>query len=562
MKKRWMTMVLILMIVLTSTNLFAYGTEFSDMPADWSREALEHAVANGLLLGDEGKIRAGDNLTRAQMAAIVNRSFGAVETASLAQFSDVPSNAWYFVEMAKAVKMGTFVGSGDRLNPDLYITREEAFLVLARAFHLFGGPTGALDRFADSESVSPWAVDGVSSLVASSYISGSDGQIKPKEYITRAEFAQMMFNLLKNYISAPGTYINDFQGNVMINAPGVVLKNLTITGNLFLGENVGQENVRLEGVTIPVALGDYFPIKENTEYIYQGVGNEFASYRSFMEYYDEDQRQMRVDNGGTVMAQVIEIKDGKVVRTYSEGEIYHRENFLNSTSLNEEPLLIEPLIAGNSWTLNDGRTRSINRTATVVDTPSGNYVSIEVFTVGDFGTVRDYYVKNIGLVKSVFTTGGEEVSSSLETVKSGSPRMEQINFYYPDLDAGKYYYKRQTVHFPTNGVTGDILGAMYKLKPAGISGIVFSPGTQINSLRLNENRIVEIDLNQAFLSEMNAGALYESMILKSIANTFAQYHGAEEIILTLEGKPYASGHLEMMEGETIPADFLNVQEIN
>jgi hypothetical protein len=73
---------------------------------------------------------------------------------------------------------------------------------------------------------------------------------------------------------------------------------------------------------------------------------------------------------------------------------------------------------------------------------------------------------------------------------------------------------------------------------------------------------VEIDLNQAFLSEMNAGALYESMILTSIANTFAQYMGAEEIILTIDGRLYASGHLEMMEGETISVDFSNTQEIN
>lgn len=585
MKKKWMIRVLVLIMALASSNMLAGAAEFSDMPADWSTEALEHAVANGLLVGDDGQIRAGDNLTRAQMATIVNRSFGAVETASLNQYSDVSANAWYYVEMAKAVKMGTFVGSGDQLDPDRNITREEAFLVLARAFKLFGGPSSALNKFSDKANVSPWAVDGVSSLVVAGYVAGSDGQINPKQYITRAEFAQMMFNLLKNYVHAPGNYSNDFQGNVMVNSSGVVLKDLKINGDLILGEGVGAGTVTLDGVSVTgrtvirshegslaitgaaqdsslLSIEDYFPMKENTEYIYEGIGNEYASYRSFVEYYDEDQIQMRVDNGGTVMAQVTQISNGKAERTFSEGETYHRENFLNSAGSDGETLLMEPLVAGTSWTLLDGRTRSISHTSKIVNTPSGSHVCIEVITEGEFGTVRDYYSKNIGLVKTIFTTGGEEVSSSLSMVKSGIPRVEQINFYYPDLDSGTYYFERREIHFPTNGVTGDILAAAYKILPAGVSGKVFPSGTQINRLSLNEDRIVEIDLNQAFLSEMNAGALYESMILTSIANTFAQYMGAEEVLLTLDGNLYASGHLELMEGETIKTDFSNTQEID
>ena len=62
---------------------------FPDMPSDWSTQALQNAVNNGLLNGIDGKIAAGENLTRAQMAAIVTRAFGTNGKANISSFGDV-----------------------------------------------------------------------------------------------------------------------------------------------------------------------------------------------------------------------------------------------------------------------------------------------------------------------------------------------------------------------------------------------------------------------------------------------------------------------------------------
>ncbi|HZK61455.1 MAG TPA: S-layer homology domain-containing protein [Anaerovoracaceae bacterium] len=71
---------------------------FSDMPSNWSTKALENAVNNGLLVGDNGKIMPNDNLTRAQMATVVNRAFGTTKKVSLSSYTDVAANAWYYDE--------------------------------------------------------------------------------------------------------------------------------------------------------------------------------------------------------------------------------------------------------------------------------------------------------------------------------------------------------------------------------------------------------------------------------------------------------------------------------
>lgn len=250
MKKKKLALFLSLIMVLSVFPMTVFASEFTDMPNNWSTPALEKAVANGLLKGDKGKIRAEDNLTRAEMATIVNRSFQSNKVSSLKAFKDLAPGDWYYEEMGKAVGMGIFKGTGDKLKPRENITREEAFLVLARAFKISEVKKGVLDKFSDKDSISTWAKDGVSALVSAGYIAGSKGQINPKEDITRAEFAQIMDNLLKTYITKAGQYTEDYKGNVMINKAGVTLKGNTLDGDLIIGDGVGDGEITLDDVTI------------------------------------------------------------------------------------------------------------------------------------------------------------------------------------------------------------------------------------------------------------------------------------------------------------------------
>ena len=42
---------------------------------------------------------------------------------------------------------------------------------------------------------------------------------------------------------------------------------------------------------------------------------------------------------------------------------------------------------------------------------------------------------------------------------------------------------------------------------------------------------------------MNAGSGGENLILQSIVNTFGNYYGVEKVCLTVDNKPYESGHI-------------------
>ena len=224
---------------------------FTDMPNNWSTAALQNAVDNGLLKGDNGRLRPGDNLTRAELASIINRAFGATAKADLTGYQDVSEKTWYYEEMGKALQMGTFQGGGDGLlRPRDSITRQEVFVVIARAFKLINDSGTNLNGFADQAKISSWAKPAAAALVDAGYIQGSNGRLNPKENITRAEFAKIMDSMLSGYINSPGAVEEVPGGNVMINVPGVTLKNLAVKGDLIIGDGVGEGNVSLENVTI------------------------------------------------------------------------------------------------------------------------------------------------------------------------------------------------------------------------------------------------------------------------------------------------------------------------
>jgi len=313
----------------------------------------------------------------------------------------------------------------------------------------------------------------------------------------------------------------------------------------------------------PVILNiqDYFPIKGNTRYVYEGKGNEYAAYNVYIDYISGGKIQQRVDNGGSVMANVIELKNGKLTRLFSRGEAYYRENFLQTEGNENEILLMEPLVKGTTWALKDSSRRTITNISADITTPLGNYKAIEVTTEDPNGKTIDYYAKDVGLVKSVFSSGEMEVSSSLSKIEEGVSLLQKVNFYYPNVDNNKLYYESKDINFKTNDITKQELEKAYKEVVRNNIGKVFTENTKINSLYLNKDNMVYIDLNNAFLTGMNTGALYEKLILQSIGNTFGQYFNSEKVVLTIDNNLYASGHTTMKKGQYIKVNYENSVEI-
>lgn len=246
--KNTIAMVLAGAMLLPSNAFAADLSQYRDFPNDWSAKSLEQAIDDGLLNGSNGRIDGQGLLTRAQMAAIVSRAFGAAKTASLDDYRDVLPSAWYYSDMGKAVKMGAFQGANGLLNPDAPITREEAFTVLARAFALEGGGSATLKDFVDGGTVSSWASESVAALVAGGYVNGANGMLNLKNNITRAEFAKVITGMAASYVGAEGVSGKTVEGNMIVRESGASLSGMTINGDLIIADSA--DKVSLDGVKV------------------------------------------------------------------------------------------------------------------------------------------------------------------------------------------------------------------------------------------------------------------------------------------------------------------------
>ena len=231
------------------------ATDFKDYDRSaWYAEAVSAAVDNGLLYGKSSTIiDPNGDMTRAEMAAIINRSFGCYKAADISQYKDVSKSKWYYKDVALAVQMGTYNGrSSSSMAPDAPITREEAMTVVARALELDYDAFAKTDlsKFSDRDKISTWALPYVRAMVGADYIHGRTKGLEPLDNITRAEFAQIFYNIIGTYIVSKGTYDKDIKGSVLIRTDDVELKNLTVDGDLIIGCGAADGKIVLDNVIV------------------------------------------------------------------------------------------------------------------------------------------------------------------------------------------------------------------------------------------------------------------------------------------------------------------------
>ena len=209
---------------------------------------------NGLLYGKSSTvIDPNGAMTRAEMAAIINRSFGCYKTADISQYKDVSKDKWYYKDVALAVQMGTYNGrSASSMAPDAPISRQEAMTVVARALELDYDAYAKTDltAFSDRGKISDWALPYVRAMVGADYIHGRGKVLAPLDNITRAEFAQIFHNIIGSYITVKGTYDKDIKGSVLIRTDDVELKGLTVDGDLIIGCGAADGKIVLDNVTV------------------------------------------------------------------------------------------------------------------------------------------------------------------------------------------------------------------------------------------------------------------------------------------------------------------------
>jgi len=181
----------------------AEPTKFNDVKETaWYYDAVNYAVANGLMNGVGNNNFAPESpMTRAMLVTVLWRYENCPE-AKASSFTDLTAD-WYKDAVAWAAENGIVNGVGDgRFAPNGNITREQMAAILYRYAQkkaLDVTKRDDLKSFPDAGSVSAYARDAIAWAVAEKIIGGSDGKLLPQGNATRAQVATILMRFIEKF---------------------------------------------------------------------------------------------------------------------------------------------------------------------------------------------------------------------------------------------------------------------------------------------------------------------------------------------------------------------------
>ncbi len=185
----------------SNTEPVDYTVKFEDLSdAEWASEAIKYLAKKGVLTGkNEKEFCPNQNVTREEFTKIIISALELSDEKSSNRFHDVESGRWSEKYISSAVHLGIVSGVTDvEFMPETPITREQMAAIIYRALMIFDKSTGQRIVFDDDSQISDFAKDAVQYLAGRGIISGVGNNIfSPKAYVTRAQAAKIVYELLK-----------------------------------------------------------------------------------------------------------------------------------------------------------------------------------------------------------------------------------------------------------------------------------------------------------------------------------------------------------------------------
>ena len=236
---------MLIMFLLLPSVSFAY----TDVAGHWAERNIENLSNINVIKGySDGTFKPDDYITRAELITIVNRLLKNTEK-SYKYIPDVTSADWFSDEIRKAIYSGIVQGNDmGMIRPNDFITREEAVLILQRAF-VKELPAYNTISYKDINEVSEWSKGAYYTFINLGYISGyEDNTIRPKANITRAEMVKIINNIFAEIVFL-GNYTDELHGNMLVSGEKTKLTDVIIDGDLVITEGT-KGNVELDNVAI------------------------------------------------------------------------------------------------------------------------------------------------------------------------------------------------------------------------------------------------------------------------------------------------------------------------
>ncbi|MBR5903487.1 MAG: S-layer homology domain-containing protein, partial [Clostridia bacterium] len=260
--------VLLLLPVLALAFCLPAMAAYTDTANHWGESAITEWSQAGIVQGANGLFRPDDPITRAELATVITRLLKLTESAPNT-YTDLPAGAWYEQAVLCCVQAGIMKGDGGGIiRPSDNVTRQEAIVMLGRAWGISESASKDLSRFSDGALTADWAKGYVRSFVDLGYIKGvGENMLAPTGNINRASVVTILSNAIASYVSTPGEFSMSpgNQGIVLVCAKdvtlsgaagGMVLITQGASGSMLTTKAIaGNMNIKADNLIMDVQSG-------------------------------------------------------------------------------------------------------------------------------------------------------------------------------------------------------------------------------------------------------------------------------------------------------------------
>lgn len=280
MLNRKIKKLILAVLVITLSLTFVNANTYFDSEGHWAEKSIKRWSSLNIIQGYQGYFRPNAPLTRAEMAAIIDRIMVLKETKKNI-FRDIKKDDWFHDSVNKLANIGILKGDGKNAMPYDMITREQAVVLLSRLVNL--DTKNHKNIFNDENKISPWARKEVLSMAKENYALADDnGNFRPKSYITRAELVDILDRIIVGYFNEAGVYSGIIDGISVVTNKDVKFDNLDVKGKLIISPAIEDY---LDDILKKIRYLSLLILGQKDEQVY--IATDFKTPAGFLKKEDK-----------------------------------------------------------------------------------------------------------------------------------------------------------------------------------------------------------------------------------------------------------------------------------
>lgn len=158
------------------------------------------------------------------------------------------------------------------------------------------------------------------------------------------------------------------------------------------------------------------------------------------------------------------------------------------------------------------------------------------------------------------TTISNSINSS-DTKNTEAIANRSVRLFFYDVDSGQTKYTDKTISVNNGALVSAIVNALKK-STDNQYGILDS-NIDVRSAKLDKDKdLLTVNFGENFVNNMNLGAGTEASVLQAVVNSLGYNYGVNNVCITVNGKPYSSGHIVKDSNEAFKVNYENAVPMN